>query len=405
MEFTTPPESPDRMGPRNYPAHAQSRCPDPPLAHERSLAGRRRPRTTATQSELPQAEPWLTVATQQLSRVVVPDAQGTPGHANSNRLQLVVQQTKLRFVLELTSLARDLDWLASETWDRVIYSFQQGFLFGEDSITENNLFSLSNRHPEILTQRFNAVAEAKNGADWEWRVGADDQGWVCLRFQAKKVSERRYYGQIGHKESDGRLQYEVLIDACADNAREWQVPIWPFYCFYNGWASVDGYDASWPYGVEVLGCPDGIPPPGCRHAALRDYGCAVAPACDVAFVHQGQWGFRTKLEGYLARCRPWSQLFRLATRSRPPSFDSRDSSNWQSIALGLSQFSASWARDLFSEEGYAPSTHASWLTDARVEPGDHLPGYAQALLDGEISRRGNQPEAKFVTIINFGRQI
>ncbi len=208
-------------------------------------------------------------------------------------------------MLRVKALVAQMNELASYTCDRIVFSTDRGFAFREDSITEHNLFELARERPALLVKRFNGTDESANGADWEWWVGGADQGWVCLRIQAKKLSGDGVYREISYRTAN-RLQYELLMESCADDSRAYRAPILPFYCFYNGWGKAA---VEWPQGVPNLICPKGAVPPRCVHAQLRDYGCAIAPASATASVHRGRSGSQTTLGGHLATSRPWSSLF------------------------------------------------------------------------------------------------
>src|SRR5918995_4656855 len=94
--------------------------------------------------------------------------------------------------LDLAALAADMDTLAQATWQRVRYSPEWRIWTREDGLTAENLFQLRLRHPELHLRQFTGAEEGLNGADWEWWIGNDEEGWLALRIQAKKWSSGGY---------------------------------------------------------------------------------------------------------------------------------------------------------------------------------------------------------------------
>ncbi|MFE1129703.1 DUF6615 family protein, partial [Streptomyces albidoflavus] len=88
----------------------------------------------------------------------------------------------------LRALCTAMDTAAMETWRRIEFGRLPGRRFDEASVTDNLLFTLQNQVPGLLTYQSNQVQERDSGADWEWWIGDDQAGWVCLRIQAKKPS-------------------------------------------------------------------------------------------------------------------------------------------------------------------------------------------------------------------------
>ncbi len=197
-----------------------------------------------------------------------------------------------------------LDDLSAETWHKVSIGPSRGLTFGEESITDHNLFELDRRCPKVEVYKFNKAEEPMNGADFEWWVGNDGTGWIGIRFQAKKLDDGNYV-ELRHR-IRGLRQYDLLLE----NA--WRDNVWAFYCFYNGW------ECGWPDDVPNAACPkgyvptwDGVGKSACVHAALQDFGCAIAPAIAVARRHSGEpRRGHTSLEEYLRFSRPWSHLFK-----------------------------------------------------------------------------------------------
>lgn len=59
--------------------------------------------------------------------------------------------------LELRSLARGMDRMSIETWDRIKLGDLAKLKFREDSITEELLFSLMRAHPQLAVKRLQPV--------------------------------------------------------------------------------------------------------------------------------------------------------------------------------------------------------------------------------------------------------
>ncbi|MBQ1009915.1 hypothetical protein KBX53_02905 [Micromonospora sp. M51] len=289
-----------------------------------------------------------------------------------------------------------MDELAEFTWERVAFA-DAGFSFREDSITEHNLFDLARRHPQLLVQRFNGTEEAANGADWEWWVGGPGQGWVGLRVQAKKLATDGTYHEIAHTTARRQRQYDLLIEACLDDEANFAAPILPLYCFYNGWHVPGGKAPEWPEDTKNAACPNDILPPKCRHVLnIRHLGCAITTALDVAAVHQGPHGRRTTLNGHLSRSRPWSHLFH---EGRPLATSTAARSRPATIAAQVLRRASEWIH-----EGYEAATgnpNYDRLSEAVLRPpARELPPYANALLNGQLPRAAEWPQATFVAVLN-----
>lgn len=205
------------------------------------------------------------------------------------------------------AIARVLDDLAAQTWHKVELGPQRGLTFGEDSLTDHNLFELDRQFKGVEVYRFNQAEEPLNGADFEWWVGSDSRGWVGIRFQAKKLDDGAYL-HLGHRVGQ-RRQYDLLLQSARRDR------VWPLYCFYNGW------EGGWPSTAKRhSACPEH---PTCTPrrdsvacVRLEHMGCAVAPADAVARRHSSlpQRG-RLALDDYLKMSWPWSRLLRESSRS------------------------------------------------------------------------------------------
>ncbi|WP_433003234.1 DUF6615 family protein [Kribbella sp. CA-294648] len=208
-----------------------------------------------------------------------------------------------------------MDALAEDTWRKVAYGPGRNVRFREDAITSHNLFELDQRHSWLRVWAFTPKQESANGADWEWWMGNDAQGWICLRVQAKRLSEDRKYLELEHRVGESEdLQIQLLLDSCIRDARRWQVPVVPLYCFYNGWVdhphlTPNQRDADWPTGVRCLACPERSAPHSCIHTSLRIHGCTVTSAYTVRRIMLNDKR-PYRLEHYLRVSLPWSHLFK-----------------------------------------------------------------------------------------------
>jgi len=133
--------------------------------------------------------------------------------------------------IAIKRLIRDMDQLALATWNKIELSDRAGLRFGEESITDHNLLTLALGHPDLIVHRYSQNREHKVGADWEWWIGSDPTGWLCLRIQAKKVKGTVYPELAYPGDADEEYQYDTLIRSC--NPRRGEHPL---HVFYNGWA-------------------------------------------------------------------------------------------------------------------------------------------------------------------------
>lgn len=186
-----------------------------------------------------------------------------------------------------------MEQIAHRTWTDIVDGDLRGLRLTEDSISEYNLLEMDRRVPDLHVKRFNRHEESKNGADWEWWIG-EGPSWMCLRIQAKRVDGRTYRQLDHHGVRDGDFQYDTLI-------REAQIPgIHPLYVFFNGFDD-------WPTGAPWNGCPAGVTVLGdCAHGPESRFGCAVAQARTIKWLHAGGGPRRNDAEPYLAHSRPWS---------------------------------------------------------------------------------------------------
>lgn len=203
--------------------------------------------------------------------------------------------------LDVDALVADLDAAAIRTWDRVRLGPGMGMALREDSITDENLFRLAQDHPAVVCRKFTSREEQLNGSDREWWIGSDDEGWIALRIQAKKLVDMRYDELLYKSANQERVQCRVLVEEAAREADG--RALYPFYCFYNGWDEEQG----WPTGIPwTIGCAK---PANCRTVPdVRIFGCALARATDVLKVIERSAG-PLKASGVLPLQRPWSWIF------------------------------------------------------------------------------------------------
>lgn len=288
---------------------------------------------------------------------------------------------------DMHALVDTLDGLAEATWDKVQRGPARGMKFGEESLTDHNLFELDRACPAVEVYKFDHPAEALNGADFEWYIGGRIQGWVGLRFQAKKLDDGAY-AELGHRVV-GERQYDLLLRRAADD------DMWPFYCFYNGW------DGPWPTGVVNATCPANESPRGskdggCIHAALEHFGCAIAPAHLVAARHRSpvRRG-RLELDDYLARSRPWSHLFR-RDGSAGDVMPSRK------VATALEEQLASWSGPPRPDDEDGPLDDVLELPDPpRPDRHAELPAWLAAVRRGDPGEGAYRP--KVAAIVDVER--
>jgi hypothetical protein len=202
---------------------------------------------------------------------------------------------------QIGQIRDELDELAVSTWHKVETGPTRGLAFGEESITDHNLFELDRVCQAIEVYKFDHREEALNGADFEWYIGGSAVGWIGMRFQAKKLDDGAYLG-LGHRVRRQRQYDQLLRGAAADG-------MWPLYCFYNGW------DGPWPPSIRNAVCPKSVAPTrvgattGCKHADLEHFGCSLVPAGFVASRHGSPRRVgRLALDTYLGQSRPWSHI-------------------------------------------------------------------------------------------------
>ncbi len=210
----------------------------------------------------------------------------------------------------LRDLCTAMDTAAMETWRRIEFGRLPGRRFDEASITDNLLFTLQNQVPGLLTYQSNQVQERDSGADWEWWIGDDQAGWICLRIQAKRAYQDNTYRMLKHPGAgEDAFQYDTLIKGCnPDQAR------YAFHVFYNGWPEGTFEDGTyWAPPAQWNACPGLGSYKDCKHAEPRHYGCAIIAARDVKELSDraaaAPAAGRYPVQRYLSEAVPWSYAF------------------------------------------------------------------------------------------------
>lgn len=110
---------------------------------------------------------------------------------------------------------------------RLEQSERLGLSLGEETLTDILLLEIAaTRTRDILVHKTPKWQEARDGLDWEWLIGNDQQGWLRYAVQAKKAKPDGYYSALGHM-VNGERQIDILKRYAAENRAI------PLYCFYN----------------------------------------------------------------------------------------------------------------------------------------------------------------------------
>ena len=153
--------------------------------------------------------------------------------------------------------------------------------YGEETITETNLLEIRRQHPDVVrVHTFSKHMEAKNGADWEWRIIGRELAHT-MRVQAKRVQSNCIL-KVKHKvKSSGQQQRDLLISGA------YGAQMRPVYCIYcterqrKFWKK----DNPLPFGFRGF-----------------QFGCLLANAADVPL-------HTTYLHQVEKKCIPWHYLF------------------------------------------------------------------------------------------------
>ncbi len=280
-------------------------------------------------------------------------------------------------MLNILALAKDLDRLANETWEKITLGDPWGLKFREDSVTDHNLFDLARKHPRLLVDKHSGRREKRSGADWEWWVGSDPLGWVVLRIQAKRLHGFNFSMLDHDGELDHEKQYETLIRQCLGRPGHY-----PFHVFYSGWADAAGKPA-WPSDACWNVCPAGVRPPDCGHAAVGDFGCSVVASSTVAALASSGNPKRHYAPEHLSSSVPWSYLFRLAT-AKTAGVSVKD----------LDELHAPWVQTLISERtgDWLDTFQMSLLQAPGLVDTDAPALYGDPPAGGDSGDEGNAPD-------------
>nr|WTB12090.1 hypothetical protein OG546_49905 [Streptomyces antimycoticus] len=206
----------------------------------------------------------------------------------------------------LQALCTSMDQIALDTWRRVEGSRLPGRRFDETSVTDSNLDALRAQVPGLLIWQSSQSKERETGADWEWWIGDDGAGWLCVRMQAKRAYPDDAYSQLGHGGAAGdRFQYDTLIRGCdPDQGR------YPFHVFYNGWPEGTFCPGTyWAVPAFWNACPNMADYDKCGHVEPRHYGCAIASSRDVKRLCDVEGHSRYSIVAHLSKALPWSYAF------------------------------------------------------------------------------------------------
>ncbi|MFH9735529.1 DUF6615 family protein [Streptomyces sp. NPDC017260] len=206
----------------------------------------------------------------------------------------------------LQALCTAMDQVALDTWRRLEDSRLPGRRFDETSVTDNNLDALRTQVPGLLIWQSSQSHERETGADWEWWIGDDDAGWLCVRMQAKRAYESGTYDQLRHGGDAGdRFQYDTLIRGC-DPAQG----RYPFHVFYNGWPKGQFHPGThWAVPAYWNACPNMLGHDECGHAEPRHYGCAIASSHYVKQLCESKGRSKYSVVDHLSQAVPWSYAF------------------------------------------------------------------------------------------------
>lgn len=293
---------------------------------------------------------------------------------------------------ELRRLRALMDLLSQRTWSSYEDGHEVGLEPGEEAVTDANLLDLHRSFPQLAVRRLTKQAEKAVGADWEWWIGSNHQGWLCLRIQAKRIRGTSYK-ELNHRTGDREYQYETLINSCRNSH------FLPYHVFYNGWGA-DRFKHSrvkvpdiealkrnphWPH----TDAPMWLNNPwytGVQHVANNDerhmgwWGCAALSTHHVARIHCGLPKRRIMYAPrYLALSMPWSRLFAPVDGRSASHASLLDRVHDRLLEDTQSAIEGAAKRFDAPTEGLT-AARAEFLREQRV---DALPTYALAALSGQ----------------------
>ncbi|MEU5760462.1 DUF6615 family protein [Nocardia sp. NPDC047648] len=275
--------------------------------------------------------------------------------------------------MNLVDLRSTMNWLAVRTWKDYADSSLYRLSLDEETTTDRNLLELRRSFPDLHVHKFTRQREHTVGADWEWWVGSDSEGWLCLRIQAKRVFATTYK-QLDHPGTkrgrhQGRHQYDTLISSCKLAGY-----LFPFHVFYNGWeASRFARQGGTRLDIVALEMNDFWPRYG-PHYGPRAWGCAALSTYRVASLHSVGGPTRSSVPRYLEHSVPWSELFTIA-----PARESKD----RKTELDLLQQNLATATTPPATLMSGTATELAANPDRRRE---RLPSYVQAVIAGDADQ-------------------
>lgn len=276
--------------------------------------------------------------------------------------------------MDTADLRRTMNQLAWDTWLEYEDGSRYGLEPGEESITDRNLLELRRRHPGLHVHKYTHVKERKVGADWEWWIGSDAEGWICLRIQAKRIHSK-HYAMLEHPGAEeGEFQYQTLIGGCAEAAH-----IFPFHVFYNGWeptrfatGPVPEDVAAWEFNEWWL-----------EHRKLKQqWGCAALSSYQVARLHWPGGREGSYVPRYLEHSMPWSELFSVT----------RDTEAFRGMSPAA-PLDLIHHRLIVLTRRAAENSREAWIPGmSSAERRSELPSYAEMARESSAERRFGSPE-------------
>lgn len=332
---------------------------------------------------------------------LVPPCRDVPAQEEEVSLRTLWMWNPAPMPLDYHHLRFAFDQLAHETWDKLERTATSPTRFGEVSITEHNLYALDRLFPELNVQHFNATEEAEVGADWEWWIGADGEGWICLRIQAKRAYGRTY-PELKHPGGKSHVfQYDALIAGCDPFQSEF-----PLHVFYNGWpAGTFRAGTRWAHPGIFRACPTGRGADECAHAMVEEYGCALASSIHVKATHERGARRNRRVAVHISNALPWSYLWHRTGMADPwaePGAKVKAGDALFGVEEALGRLFAIHGDDATEDEvRFATSLEP----DSRRKRQERLPAYAELVRRGsgdQVSPNDVVARAPFTIVADLG---
>lgn len=266
-----------------------------------------------------------------------------------------------------------MNWLAMRTWQDYADSSHYRLSLDEETTTDRNLLELRRSFSDLHVHKYTRQREHTVGADWEWWIGSDSEGWLCLRIQAKRVFTTTYR-QLDHPGAkkgmhQGKHQYDTLISSC-----ETASYLFPFHVFYNGWeAKRFACQGGKRLDIMALELNDFWPRYGPSYGP-RAWGCAALSTYRVASLHSVGDATRSSVPRYLEHSMPWSELFTIT--SAPDANDLKTELDLLHQHLAMAT----------APTGERSADAASGLVAGHDWRRQQLPSYVQAIVAGRADR-------------------